>query len=105
MTPKRSASPSDRRRLMRRDVTIGASVNGTVTRQVPVSVRDISCTGCRIAARARFHPGDLLSLRLPTLAPLGGAVVWARDQLLGFEFAQPLHPAVLTKIVADSRAG
>lgn len=100
-TRQPSGRLEDRRRLIRRRVDVGASLGGSIVRRMGVRVCDISGTGCRIAARCRFNPGDFLTLSIPSFGPFGGSVVWVREHCIGFRFAQPLHPAVVQKIATD----
>lgn len=98
-----SRHTKERRRLSRQRVNLGALLGGSITRRTHVCVCDISAIGCRISARCRFNPGDFLTVSLPSFGPFGGSVVWVREHCIGFEFARPLHPAVVTKIVGMSR--
>ena len=89
--------------MMRLSVNIGASLGGSIVRRMHVCICDISAVGCRISARCRFNPGDFLTVSLPSFGPFGGSVVWAREHCIGFEFARPLHPAVVSRIVRMSK--
>jgi len=90
--------------MERARVYIGALLAGSITRRMHVSVCDVSALGCRISARSRFNPGDFLTVSLPSFGPFGGSVVWAREHCIGFEFARPLHPAVVARIIGTSKS-
>jgi hypothetical protein len=89
--------------LVRREVNIRATLGGSIVRRMPVCICDISGVGCRISARWRLNPGDVLTLSVPSFGPFGGTVIWTEGYCIGFEFNQPLHPAVVRTITGMSK--
>lgn len=96
--------PAAHRRSVRRPIRLWATLSGSVIRRRRVTVTDITMLGCRIDARCRLDIGACLMVTLPSLAPMGGIVIWAEEDGCGFEFAQPLHPCVLDRLLEEPPA-
>ncbi|MXP29031.1 hypothetical protein GRI58_09365 [Porphyrobacter algicida] len=68
-------------------------------RAYSVQFEDISEFGCRFHDLiGRLAPGDRLTLRIGEFGPIGAHVKWNDRRIIGIEFDQPLHPAVLDHI-------
>jgi hypothetical protein len=62
-------------------------------------VLNISESGCRLDSRAELEEGTRVWVRLPGLEPWEARVVWTRGGSAGCRFAQPLHPAVVQRLI------
>jgi len=64
-----------------------------------VQFEDISEFGCRFHDLVgRLVPGDALTIRIGDFGPIDASVKWNDRRIIGIEFRQPLHPAVLDHI-------
>ena len=94
--------PRSHRNGLRWKVTIPASVSGSITRRLPVTVTNISAKGCRADTPHRFYPGSFLLLSFSSLGPLGAIVTWRKEGAVGFRFVRPLDGAVLYHIIGGT---
>ena len=66
-----------------------------------VWIKDVSETGCRFFDKfSVLKVGTEVSLKLGHIGPLHAHIRWREGSLVGAEFDQPLHEAVLGHIVA-----
>jgi hypothetical protein len=89
----------EQRRVARRRVHVAAQLRASSVGRIAVTITDISALGCQVRARQHFGPGTYLLVQVPSFEPFGATVVWAEDGLIGFEFVNPLHPAVVEHII------
>ncbi|HVF93823.1 MAG TPA: hypothetical protein VM900_05880 [Sphingomonas sp.] len=87
------------RRGIRCPVSLAGAIGSSVVGRRVVWLTDISSAGCKISTSARFIPGATLVITIPTLAPIGTTVRWSTAEAVGLSFAQPLHGAVVDRIV------
>lgn len=84
------------RRDPRRVINAGAIVRSSSQGQVGGQVIDISENGCKLELDVdRILPAQRLMIKLPSLETRSGVVRWVDDRIIGVEFSQPLHPAVV----------
>ena len=95
-------SSPDNRRAERCEVALGAGLRQRGASSITVQILDLSTTGFRATTHLELEPGTDLWLKLPGLESLHGRVAWMRGHLLGGEFVQPLHPAVLAMILRNA---
>lgn len=65
---------------------------------LPVTIVDISLTGCRIFAGFRLTPGRAATTFIENFAPFRGQVIWAENWSAGIRFDQHIHPSILGHI-------
>lgn len=95
---------SDKRAALRKPVGLDAQLRDRGASKFAIRVVDISTTGFRAECEFRLYEGALVWLTLPGMAGLEARVAWRDGNFLyGFVFAQPLHEAVLDRIVASGR--
>ena len=66
---------------------------------VDATVLNISNSGCRLDTREPISPGARVWVRLPGLEPWEGRIMWTRGGSAGCKFVQPLHPAVVQRLL------
>lgn len=94
---------SDNRAAERKPVNLDAQLRDRGASKFAIRVIDISTTGFRAECDFRLHENALVWLTLPGMAGLEARVAWRDGNFLyGFVFAQPLHEAVLDRVVASS---
>ena len=91
------------RRDPRSEGPIPATLRLSTAKAIQIALSDLSITGYRAVWANQVAKGDVLWLRLPDLAPLEARVIWSDHKSLGCAFVNPLHPAVLSAIVAKSQ--
>lgn len=74
--------------------------------QMPATLHDLSCGGCRIgnACLARSAEDEIF-IRIPGLESLPARVCWTDGSAAGLQFERALHPAVFQRITALHRHG
>lgn len=92
----------DRRMCPREYVTIAVTVRERFWAGQNAELINMSTGGCRISGIA-LKPGDLVWVKIETLASLEARVVWAVAWEAGLNFRQPLHPAVFDHLVKTTR--
>ena len=95
----------DGRRVKRTKVQLQSHLRRREGRTATVVVLDLSTLGFRAETIGVFGTGTQLWLKLPGLEALLATVAWTDGIQIGCEFAQPLHPAVVERIVAMASAG
>ena len=80
-------------------VDMRAEMRQPLRKGVPVFVTDLSAHGCRFETRERLAVDSNLWLKLPGLEALYSRVAWVAEWEAGCEFGQPLHPAVVERLV------
>ncbi|QDK32532.1 PilZ domain-containing protein [Sphingomonas sp. IC081] len=66
---------------------------------------DLAPGGFRIAWLPEVRDDLPLRIRIPGLHLLTARVCWSRDNMVGCEFAEPLHPAVFEHIARTTGNG
>lgn len=69
-------------------------------RRAMVKVSNISTTGARISGVFLVREGERFYIKFGALEPIEAVVAWAEDFAIGCKFVQPLHPAVLERVIA-----
>lgn len=87
----------------RRTVTLGAVVRRAGDAGAKVTLLDLSTSGFRVEVSSKLMPGSYVWLRLPGLSPLDARVAWCDGIQMGARFEQPLHQAIVERIVAADR--
>lgn len=90
----------DRREAMRWPVALPATVKESRLCFQNVKLVEISRAGCRIETGFLLPMGMETVLRLPGFKPLPAKVVWSDRTAAGLQFAEPLHPGVVTHIMS-----
>lgn len=67
-----------------------------------VRLEDLSQSGFRIAWLPDACPAKPLRIRIPGLQMLTAQIRWQEGKSVGCEFAEALHPAVFSHIVAQT---
>ena len=80
-------------------VAMRAEMRQPLRKGVPVSVTDLSANGCRFETREQLAAERFVWLKLPGLEALYSRIAWATESEAGCEFDQPLHPAVVDRLV------
>lgn len=94
---------ADRRGTPRHPVQVegvlraGAAAHGVV-------VTDISEQGCRIVRPAGLAGGGAVTLGVGGFAPFEATVVWTSPGAAGLQFDQPVHRALIDRLVSAARA-
>src|SRR5688500_18846010 len=88
-----------RRKAERAHVEMGAGLRQRGASGVSIEVLDLSTHGFRASTHLHLLEGADVWLKLPGLEALHARVAWIRGHLIGCEFVQPLHPAVLQMTV------
>lgn len=96
-------SQSNSRKELRVQVHLESVLGSSMLGKRKVELLDISNFGCRALCSLNVEPGTKVVLTMPGLAPIGAQIRWSRQGSLGLEFATPLHPLVLHRLVAESR--
>lgn len=91
--------PVNPRKSERTDVEMDAALRRRGASCVAVEILDLSTHGFRAATHLELERGTDVWLKLPGLEALHARVAWMQGYLLGCEFVQPLHPAVLQMVV------
>jgi hypothetical protein len=90
----------DRRRYLRRSVSVGAGLFENIRPSIKVTVSDLSVGGCAIVGDLELESGARVWLRLPGLESVPARVAWSQDGRAGLTFDHPYHPAVVERIVS-----
>ena len=92
----------DDRRERRR---VGATLTGTLRAsdgpQEPVTLLDLSASGCRVRATA-CRRGDRVRLHLTGLDPIDALVAWVGLAEAGLEVRRALRPEVVARLTGAS---
>ena len=86
-------------------VDMRAEMRQPLRKGVAVFVTDLSAHGCRFETREQLSADSYLWLKLPGLEALYSRVAWVAQWEAGCEFGQPLHPAVVERLVRSAQAG
>lgn len=97
-----SLKPSRARNADRVPVAFRAGLRQRGASAVTVQICDLSTHGFRIDTHLSLETGNQVWLRLPGLEATPAHVVWVEGHCAGCAFDRPLHPAVLSMIVARS---
>ena len=92
--------PKALRTAPRRVATAPAKVASTTHGHLPCTIDNLSRLGARALVRCRLRRGEHVILTLPEMAPLLTRVAWSLDGACGLEFVDPLHVAVLDRLLA-----
>lgn len=95
---------AERRAARRRHINMAAILKGTDGGEHHGTLRNISETGClfRCDGAARLTPGRHYSLRIEGIEMQVVCAAWSEDGHAGLELAEPLHAAVVDKLVRAS---
>ena len=87
------------RKAERKSVDLGAGLRQRGASSVSVSIMDLSTHGFRASTHLDLPAGADVWLKLSGLEAMHSKVAWTDGHLIGCEFVQPLHPAVLDMVV------
>ena len=60
---------------------------------------DLSTHGCMLHSSRDFvEPGDMILVRLTDRVAVEGKVIWQQQRTAGIEFAEPVHPLIVTHL-------
>ena len=90
-------------RQQRADVSLTCEIRQGARPWARVALQDISESGFRIDWRPCFDERSALFIRIPGLQLLTSHLRWKRENWIGCEFEQRLHPAVFDYIVRQSQ--
>ena len=90
------------RQAERAEVKLAAAARRQGGHGYAIKLLDISTRGCRIETASLLHAGTNIWLKLPGLEAIYARVAWVRGVRAGCQFATPLHPAVVDRIVASA---
>lgn len=93
-----ASQPLVPRRSERRGISAKVQYRRSTVRMAGVTL-DLSCHGVRLAAMERLRLGEAVWIALPGLPPRRAFVKWVDEFEIGCEFDEPLHPAVLDRII------
>lgn len=60
-------------------------------------LRDISVSGAKLATDLELEVGESVDLELPNIGRRRAKIVWAKLNLIGFQFEKPIDPAQIRK--------
>ena len=81
------------RRTLRHDVSFPGKVKSFgAPKPRPVTLSDLSSVGCQMSPAGDLRTGAMILVRLPGLAYWPATIVWKRDDRVGVEFKNALHP-------------
>lgn len=92
---------AEQRQDARCTLEIPASVRRRGASQIPATLYDLSCGGCRmtgVSLKPSRH--DDVFVRIPGLESLATRVCWTGDGKSGLTFERRLHPAVFQRLVS-----
>jgi len=92
------------RKIGRSDTRIPATLRQPTRQRFPISVINLSARGCGIETKSPPPLGAMAWLRLPGLESWFATIAWSEPGRAGLDFTQPLHPAVVEKLLADNRS-
>ena len=93
-------STSDLRKVERYDTRVEAGIRRSGSVAIPAIVTDLSLTGFQVQSEERLPNGCIVWLKLGALAPQMARVMWNRKLVAGCQFGAPLHPSVLSQLIA-----
>lgn len=91
----------ERRRTTRTALRVSATMREAGRGRVGARVIDISTHGCRVEVTSGAPADSWLWLSIAGLETQYCRVVWRCNEFAGLEFATPLSPAVLDRLLAD----
>ncbi|MGQ0659898.1 PilZ domain-containing protein [Sphingosinicella sp.] len=94
--------PARARNADRMPVALRAGLRQRGASAVSVQILDLSTHGFRIDTHLSLEVGNQIWLRLPGLEATPAHVAWVDGHCAGCAFDRPLHPAVLSMIIARS---
>lgn len=100
------ASPGARaRRAERREVRIRATLRRQGETKFTAELADLSESGFRVDSHYAMPVDSQVWLTLPGLSAIAARVAWSGGNSLGCKFENPLHPAVLDRVIEAARRG
>jgi hypothetical protein len=94
---------TDGRSSDRRIVNLAARLREPGARIADADVMNMSIDGFMAVTELPLEVGVSVWLKVAGFEPQNSRVVWSEDGKIGFQFANPLHPATLELLVAVSR--
>ncbi len=86
----------DERRNQRSPVTVSlATVRELGQEAREAELLDLSSYGCRVAAAGDHEEGNRLWLRFDGGWPIAATVVWAKDEIVGCRFDEPIPGSLM----------
>lgn len=95
---------ADRRFAIRINVQIDAELVDHGRRRCPVTLTNLSITGCRFESEFPLRVPAPITLLIDDIEPIVGQLVWAEGKLMGCHFDEPLRPTICNRIIRTLRA-
>lgn len=106
--PTRSCHLADPEASSRDEPRITAAIPATMQRhgkvKYPVTVYEMTATGCRVEFVDRPDVGEPVHMRFAGLQPMEGNVRWLAGSQAGIQFERPIHPAVFDLLIRNEAA-
>jgi hypothetical protein len=87
-----------RRVWPRNQLPVMLDMRGTDGSWIRVHARNISATGLQISSFPDSDRFEEVRVRIPRFGSFAASLRWRRRDALGYQFARPLHPAVLDSV-------
>lgn len=97
------ASLAERRGVLRHPVQVAGIISCSAGPAITVTLTDISEHGCQIERSADLPKGATIGLSFAGFAPVDATVVWSSPRAHGLHFDQPLHHALVERVVQVGR--
>lgn len=91
------------RQAERRIVNLAARLRDPGATIVDAEVLNLSTDGFMAESELKLEPGAHVWLKLAGLEPQSSCCVWVEDGKAGFQFASPLHPALVEMLAEANR--
>ncbi len=91
------------RRAPRTAIALAVGLRRSGSRKVSVDIKDVSTHGFKAEVFEAISSAERVWLTLPGLEGREATVAWTRGYEIGCEFVSPLHPAVLSAILAKGQ--
>jgi hypothetical protein len=106
--PTRLSRVADPEASSRDEPRITAAFKATMQRhgkvKYPVTVYDMSASGCKVEFVDRPDVGEAVHMRFAGLQPMEGNVRWLAGTQAGIQFERPIHPAVFDLLIRNGGA-
>ena len=91
------------RKAERRIVNLAARLRDPGARLLDIEVMNFSTDGFMAQSPVALEAGGTAWLKLPGVEPLNSRIVWVEEDKAGFEFASPIHSAIVEMVVTMGR--
>lgn len=94
---------TDRRYAIRINVQIEGELLDQGRRRCPVTLTNLSITGCRFESDFPLRTAASVTLLIDDIEPIVGDLVWSDGKLQGCHFREPLRPTICNQIIRTLR--